>query len=320
MKRVVSISLGSSKRDHTGEMTLLGEQVRVERVGTDGDMQKAIALIRELDGSVDAFGMGGIDLYIRAGERRYAFRDARRIAAAAKLSPIVDGSGLKDTLERQVVQLLVSDGSLSPVGKRVLMVASVDRFGMAEALVNAGCDMVFGDMIFALGIPVPLHSLQMMNRVARLLCPVVTQLPFSMLYPTGSRQDAVHPKHERYFHWADWIAGDFHFIRRYMPEDLGGKTILTNTVTEADVRELKRRGVARLIATTPNIGGRSFGTNVIEAAIVAVVGNGRKELTSSEYLDVITRCGFRPRVEELNPPSMIGPSPLQSSASVGVPH
>src|SRR5690606_16160319 len=64
MKRVVSVSIGSSERDHVAEVELLGQRVRVERIGTDGDVERAIRLIAELDGQVDAFGMGGIDLYV----------------------------------------------------------------------------------------------------------------------------------------------------------------------------------------------------------------------------------------------------------------
>jgi hypothetical protein len=70
MKRVVGISIGSSKRDHKVEAEFLGEKFLIERIGTDGDMNRAIEMIRELDGKVDAFGMGGIDLYLVAGGRR----------------------------------------------------------------------------------------------------------------------------------------------------------------------------------------------------------------------------------------------------------
>ena len=59
MKRAVSVSIGSSKRDKAVEVNLLGEQVRIERIGTDGDMEKAALLFKELDGKVDAFGLGG---------------------------------------------------------------------------------------------------------------------------------------------------------------------------------------------------------------------------------------------------------------------
>ena len=63
MKRIVSVSIGSSKRDSKAVVRVLGEEFSLERMGTDGDIQKAIATIKELDGKVAAFGMGGIDLY-----------------------------------------------------------------------------------------------------------------------------------------------------------------------------------------------------------------------------------------------------------------
>src|SRR5690554_5505956 len=106
MKRVVSVSIGSSSRDHRVELELLGEQVVVERCGTDGDIEAAIRRVRELDGHVDAFGLGGIDLYLFVRGRRYTLRDGRRISQAATQTPIVDGSGLKNSLERWIVGFL----------------------------------------------------------------------------------------------------------------------------------------------------------------------------------------------------------------------
>jgi tartrate dehydratase alpha subunit/fumarate hydratase class I-like protein len=58
MKRAVSISIGSSKRNKAVEVELLGEKVLIERIGTDGSMEKAAQLYRELDGKVNAFGVG----------------------------------------------------------------------------------------------------------------------------------------------------------------------------------------------------------------------------------------------------------------------
>ena len=84
MKRVVSISLGSSKRNGKVTENFGGEAFCIERIGTDGDKNKAIQLIRDLDGTVDCFGMGGTDLYIYAGNKRYTFRESAKIAAAAK--------------------------------------------------------------------------------------------------------------------------------------------------------------------------------------------------------------------------------------------
>ncbi|MDI3481828.1 MAG: hypothetical protein PWQ97_1483 [Tepidanaerobacteraceae bacterium] len=300
MKHVLSVSIGSSKRDHKVEMEILGEKVIIERRGTDGDIKKAIEIVKEMDGKVSAFGMGGIDLYLCAGNRRYVVRDAVPIARAAKISPIVDGSGLKNTLERKVISYLVSENKLDFKGKKVLLVSGMDRFGMAEALERAGCDLVVGDLIFALGIPIPIHSLKTLDILAKLVAPLACKLPFKMLYPTGDKQEKVNTKYQRFYDGADIIAGDFHFIRRYMPAEMPGKIIITNTVTKDDVSLLAERGVKMLITTTPELGGRSFGTNVMEAVLVSLSDKPYKSLTPKDYEELLMKIGFTPRIETLN--------------------
>ncbi len=300
MKHVVSVSLGSSKRNHTVEAEFLGEKFIIERIGTDGDMDKAEALLRELDGKVDAFGMGGIDLYIVAGERRYAIRDAQRLARAVTKTPIVDGGGLKNTLERRVIRYLAESNIVPLAGKKALLVSGVDRWGMAEGLTEAGCILTCGDIIFALGIPLPLRSLTQLKIMAALVGPIVVKLPFKMLYPTGKKQEHVDPRFARYYLNNDIIAGDFLFIKRHLPPELPGKVIITNTVTTADVEELKARGVKTLVTTTPELGGRSFGTNVMEAVLVSLADKPWTELTSHDYEELLDRLDLKPRVVHLN--------------------
>lgn len=298
MKRVVGISLGSSRRDHRVQVELLGTLVEISRQGTDGDLEKAIELVRQLDGQVDAFGMGGIDLYLQVRQRRYTLRDARRLLEAARKTPIVDGNGLKNSLEPWVIEQLQTQWGMPLRGLKVLMVSAVDRFAMAEAFARAGCQVLFGDLIFALGIPIPIRSLPALERLARLALPVITQLPFRVLYPLGSEQESITPRFIRHYEWADVIAGDFHLMRRYMPDRLEGKVVLTNTVTSQDIEELRRRGVKRLITTTPHLSGRSFGTNVMEATLVALAG-AKGELSPQEYLRLLQQLQFRPHIQDL---------------------
>ncbi len=300
MKRVVSISLGSSKRDKKVNATFFGEEFEISRIGTDGDLKAYRRRIEELDGTVDAFGVGGTDLYFYAGDRRYTSRETVRLWSAAKKTPYVDGSGLKHTLERETVTYLQENGIVDFTEKAVLVVCAVDRFGMAEALAGRAKSIVFGDMMFNLGIDIPIRSLATAQKLARLLLPIIVQLPIAWFYPMGEKQEQVTPKYPRYFAEADVIAGDFLLIRRYMPEDLSGKIIFTNTTTEADVAELTRRGVRQLITTTPVFDGRSFGTNVMEAVLVALLGKPPREISPRDYLAKLRELGWTPCVQELN--------------------
>lgn len=273
----------------------------IERIGTDGDFSKAINLLKDLDGKADAIGLGGIDLYFVADGKQYMVRDAKKLYDAVRSTPVVDGSGLKNTLEREAVYYLVNEAGLSIQNKTVLMVSAVDRFGMAEALNEIGCKMIFGDLIFGLNIPIPIRTMSMYKRLARLMLPVVSRMPFKILYPTGSNQEKEpSKKYSHYYKEANIIAGDYIFIRKFMPRDMTGKWVLTNTTTSADVADLKERGVELLITSTPVFDGRSFGTNVLEAALLALLGKTWDEVTPLDYLTILKKLGYVPRIERLN--------------------
>jgi len=279
----------------------MGEEFDISRVGTDGKLDAAIAMVRELDGNVDAIGLGGIDVYLYAGRHRYALRDGLRLLEAAKTTPIVDGSGLKNTLEREAVRFMEDELGIDLRGKSVLMVSALDRFGMAQALVDAGADVLFGDFIFALDKDMPVRELHEFEQLAEKYLPDACKLPFQFFYPTGKKQDKPpEPKYPQYYEQADIIAGDFHFMRQFMPDRLDGKLVLTNTVTERDVAELAARGVSTLITTTPEIAGRSFGTNVLEAALVALLGKRWNDVLPEDYERLLHELHLRPRVVRLH--------------------
>jgi hypothetical protein len=297
MKEIVGTSLGSSKRDHQVEVKLLGEKFNIRRVGTDGDFDKIAGILRGLDGEVDAIGLGGIDIFLTDGKKQYAIRDGAKLKALVKNTPVVDGSKLKNALERETVRYLVEELELPIGGKTVLMVSAVDRFGMAEALAAAGCSMIFGDLIFGLNIPIPIRSMSSFKSIAHALLPFITKLPFQILYPVGEEQDKEPKvKYHKYYNEADIVAGDYLYIKRYMPEDMAGKWIVTNTITANDVDDLRARGVELLVTSTPEFEGRSFGTNVIEAVLVSLLNKSWDEIEPQEYLDLLRRLDFKPRV------------------------
>jgi hypothetical protein len=299
MKRAVSVSIGSSRRDKAVEIELLGERIRLERIGTDGDMEKAARLYQELDGKVDAFGVGGADLGLRVDRHWYPLYSVRPMVRFISRTPVADGEGLKNTLEARLAAFLDARLGASIRPRRAMVVTAVDRWGMARSFFEAGYECTFGDMMFALGLPVPLHTLRSLRILAALLMPVAGRLPFHWVYPTGEKQEKREPKWERWYRWATVIAGDAHYIKRHMPDRLEGKVLATNTTTPEDVDLFRRAGVRALVTSTPVLEGRSFGTNMMEAGLIAASGKGRK-LTLDEISDLIDRLGMQPQIQELN--------------------
>ena len=298
MKHAVSVSLGSSERDKKVEIDLLGERVLVERRGTDGDIAKATALFTELDGQVDCLGVGGIDLWVKMDDKSWNISAAHKLIRGVKQTPVVDGSGLKNTLESHVAQALVAELGAAYSQGRVLLTAATDRYGMTKSFVAQGYEVVYGDLMFALGLPIPIRKFSSFQWVAKLLAAPATKLPISVLYPTGDKQDQIIPKFTKWYEWATVIGGDCHYIKQHMPEDLSGKVIVTNTTTPKDMMMFKQRGVTHVLTTTPMLDGRSFGTNMMEAAITAVSGKNRL-LTHDELDDILSQLNLKPTIHSL---------------------
>ena len=161
MKRAVSISIGSSKRDKAVEIELLGETVRIERIGTDGDMERAAQLYKELDGTVDAFGVGGADLGLQVDQRWYPLYSVRKMVRFIKKTPVVDGAGLKNTLEGRLGSFIEERIGDYVQPKHTLVTSGVDRWGMAVSFLDNGYDCVFGEFMFGRGIPIAVRSAPM---------------------------------------------------------------------------------------------------------------------------------------------------------------
>ena len=292
MKHVVSISLGSSARDKRVETEILGEKISIERIGTDGDQELARKKYLEFDGKVDCFGIGGCELGVPIGKRYFKIHAVQDLVKGLK-SPAVDGMGVRKVVESQIANWLDERIDEDVSEKTVMFCVGAGRYNMVESFQKFGSKLMICDAGFLLGIPLYTNYVGVGQFFANLYGPIISRLPFSVLYPTGKKQNENRPRFVRWFNKADIIADDFHYIRRYMPNDLTGKIIVTNTTTESDLELLKDRGVKTLCTTTPRLNGRSFGTNMLEAVLTAINGAG-KSLTDSQIANMISEANIQP--------------------------
>lgn len=299
MKRAVSISIGSAKRNKAVTVNLNGEEISIERIGTDGDLKKAAKLFSEMDGTVDAFGLGGGDFGTEFDGKFFRYHNVAWIADGAVKTPVVDGSGLRNTLEYRLASFIEKEIGDYINPKKVLLTAASDRWGMTKGFMDAGYECIFGELMFGIGLPIPLRKVSQLKLLASALYPIVMRLPFEWIYPTGEKQTVREPKFEKYYQWASVIGGDNNYIVRHMPDKLEGKVIVTNTTTEEDMQLFKDAGVKYVVTGTPAIDGRSFGTNMMEAAFIAASGKNRK-LTDAELNEMLDSLNFEPTIRELN--------------------
>ena len=179
------------------------------------------------------------------------------------------------------------------------MVTNGRRWGMSKSFIDAGYECTFGDIMFGLGMPIALHTVGQLKTLAGILMPVVGRLPFSWVYPTGEKQEKRIPKYQNYYHSATVVTRGLSLhqaphARRHARQGhsnqhhhYGGRRF---------VQAVRHKVSCNNYAV---LDGRSFGTNMMEAAMVAISGKGRP-LTAPEYEELITKLKFGPQLQELN--------------------
>ena len=75
---------------------------------------------------------------------------------------------------------------------------------------------------------------------------------------------------------------------------------VTNTTTKKNVEELQKRNLNILVTATPRLEGRSFGTNVMEATLLALMDKPQPDVTETDFRDLIERIPLEPNIEVLN--------------------
>ncbi|EFO80425.1 shikimate/quinate 5-dehydrogenase [Oscillochloris trichoides DG-6] len=310
MKRVLSISLGSSTRDYRFTAIILGQRIEIQRIGTNGNSERAAELIREYDGRVDVIGLGGLTPIFRVGAARYPHQEAIHIASQARRTPVVDGGVIKSTLERWSIAQAARRAPDLFRYKKILLTSGIERYQMAAALAQYDAELRFADPIIHSGLrflPLP-HSLAQLELYAATTLPITALLPYRMIHPIALGQEGHDPRAERAFGWAHVIAGDFAFIRRFAPKDLKGKVIVTDDPSPQEIEDLRQRGVVTLVTMHPPLtdeGGvacpRPFvSSDVLEAVVAAIQETGRQP-NEAEVLDFIAAAHWGPTIQDLNP-------------------
>ncbi len=307
MKRVVVIHLGEGETAQP--VHFLGQTVELRRVGCGGNPERARALIAQYDGQVDAISLDGLPARLRLGAAAATHTLGAELPALARTTPVVDGAGVRDGLERWGVKLADQAQPGIFAEKHILMVPGVNHVGLAQALSKHSPAVRFADPVVYFALPdfPGVGSRQTLEQAARPTLERLKDFPFRRLVPQPNGHSPDHqpvPRAAAPFRWADVLAGDIGAIRRYGPERLDHKTVVVEWAGDEDLTDLERRGVSIVVTLMPPLDGDGLGrwsAAVLEGLLVALRARPDLPLTEDTYLDLMADLDWRPAVRYLRP-------------------
>ncbi len=299
--RVVVITPDAKEGSET--LRVLGRDIDLHTVSCGGELHRARELVASYDGTVDAIALDRLPLTLRLGRVRVEHEGGRSLSAATSKTPLVDGSGICGGLERWGVILADRAEPGIFAEKRVLMVPGLNHVGLASSLMRYAAEIRYADPVVFFGLS---HFPGVARRATleQSAAPILETLradPYDRLFPAAG--PPARRTHGRLFGWADVLAGDVAAIRRFAPQDLRHKTIVVDSVEDADLEDLARRGASIVVTMMPRLGEDGglarLPAPVVEAILVAVRPNAGLPLTEDTYLDMIADLDWTPGVRYL---------------------
>jgi hypothetical protein len=304
MKTIVNITLASSKEDYDFTTRFMGQDFRILRFATDGDMDKAADLLQEWDNRADAIGLGYIQFPYALGSKKLVEKQTKKLYELGKTlkTPFTAGAAIRAVSHEWCIRhLQYKFGNNYFNNSRVLFLSGMINSTIAKAISEYTTNVKFCDPILEQGIPKFLNSYDDLEMYAKGIHGVMQWVPSKQFsnyamplraYNEYIIRQAVQQSSIVVIPFYEF----FKFAGSLGLKELSGKIVITSTAYDDRVKFLANRGVDVVIDTTPKILQRVVGVSVLEALIMAALEKTPDTLSSDDILEVISGLRMDPRV------------------------
>ena len=295
MKKVVTVSLGSSKQDFKFQTHFLGHDFEIQRLGADDDMGKAWELMRRQQASADAIGLGEVGDHYHVGQDTRINKETHRLLSVVTRVPATTGAKLRRLLQVRAVRHVQNHLGHYFNNNLVLFLSGIRNYDMALAMSDYTPNLRFADALAQTGTPKMLTSLTQLELYAKGSDWALSGRPGEMLEAalSGFKNNRLAAEVGK----AHVIVGTFHELKEVgNAKNLGGKTVITSAVDDSRLAFFKQCKVNLVIDVSPQLFDRVVGTNVIEAMILAALGKPPEALSDDDFAEIIDELDIQPRL------------------------
>jgi len=295
MKKVVTVTLGSSKQDFEFQTEFLGQSFSVRRMGADQDTGKAWELMRRQQATADAIGLGEISDHYHVGLRTVVNKETQRLTNVVTRVPVTTGATLRRLLQVRAVRYVQKELGHYFNNNLVLFLSGMRNYDMAVAMSDYTKNLSFADALFQTGAPTMLGSLEQLELYAKgsnfMLSGKTGQMLEGAMSGLKNKfvADVVVKSHV--------IVGTFAEIKAVgNATNLEGKTIITSAVDDQRMEFFTKCKVNLVIDVSPKLFPEVVGINTLEAMILAALEKPQEEVSDDDFDEILTELDIKPRL------------------------
>lgn len=295
MKKIITVTLGSSKQDFEFKTQFLGQPFHVKRMGADMDTGKAWELMRRQQNNADAIGLGEISDHYQVGLRTIVNNESQRLMNVVTRVPVTTGAHLRRLLQVRAVRYVQQELGQYFNNNLVLFLSGMRNYDMAVALSDYTKNLSFADATFLTGAPTMLGSLEQLELFAKGSEFILSGRGGEMLenaltdFKIKRVASAVAKSHV--------IVGTFAEIKSIARGgNLDGKTLITSAVDDERMEFFKKHKVNLVVDVSPKLFSHVVGINTIEAMILATIAKPQETVSDDDLDEILTELDITPRL------------------------
>ncbi len=295
MKKVVTVTLGSSKQDFEFKTDFLGQVFSVKRMGADDDTGKAWELMRRQQTTADAIGLSEVGDHYQVGLRTVVNKETHRLLNVVTRVPVTTGATLRRMLQVRAVRYVQKELGNYFNNNLVLFLSGMRNYDMAVALSDYTKNLSFADALFQTGAPAMLTSLEQLELFAKgsdlMLSGKSGEILESAL--TGFKNNRISAAVAK----SHVIVGTYHELEVVgKTADLEGKTLITSAVDDERLAFFTKCKVNLVIDVSPKLFEKVVGINTLEAMILAALEKRCEEVSDDDFEEILDELHIKPRL------------------------
>lgn len=299
---VVNVSLTAPDRDFDEKVTFLGQDFRIVRIGTSGDVGKARDLVISWAEDAAAIAVTGIREARAAGLYDGELEAITKVKQATDAVPVADGHALRDVLQEWSIRHVQLEMPGFFTNARTVVLGGLNHDRTTRILREYTSNLEFADPLLRLDVPAKLDSSPALGLAADVGVRAMRRLPNTVQAQVKAPgQRASHGRARKAARDADVVVATYDELIGFGLEDLAGKTLVSSSISDERLAELGSRGVDMVLDSTPQPFDVTVNTALLEAMMLATASGG-SELTNDDLLDMIVAAGLQPRLLYPNGP------------------
>jgi predicted amino acid dehydrogenase len=295
MKKVITVTLGSSSQDFSFKTQFLGEDFQVTRMGADNDTTKAWELLRRHQNFADSMGVGEIGDHYQVGLRTVVNKETERLLNVVTRVPSTTGATLRRLLQVRAVRHVQKELGEYFNNNIVLFLNGMRNYDMAVALADYTPNLNFADALYQTGAPAMLSSIEQLELYAKGTKFLLAGKPAEIL--ESSMQWLKSKRVAKAAEEAHLIVGTFAELKAIgSSSNLAGKTLITSAVDDDRMEFFKKCKVNLVIDVSPKLFDHVVGINTLEAMVLASLGRPKAEVSDDDFQEILDELNITPRL------------------------